>query len=264
MSSALELLRLETDAQVERIRTLTDAVAAQSLDLLRAEERHRALCAQRSTCLLQHLRQHAEEEAQKRALEATRKGAAAAWERITELQRQNASIVSQSAQQDALDERAQTERKAHEESVTTFAQRATCAARLLEAECHELTARLRVVDDERATCEAQEAAASAAAAEARAAKEAHEQRETHEAEATHAAAAADVDAPAARRRVESAVLSCLAAKGNADATTILRSLRDAGGDTAASLDAACVHHALQCLKESWAVYEVAPGSFRRL
>ena len=148
-SSTLEHWKAENDAAQARIKALEMSLEQQAREIALAEERHRALLVERSTHLLQHLKQHAEEEAQKRALDGARKSVAALWERIETLMKRNAEIVCQQQRETALDEKQEAQRKLHSKMAAEVEMRAAYPGRLLETECDELVARLRLEDDAR-------------------------------------------------------------------------------------------------------------------
>ena len=280
MSSALSLLAIENDAAHERVQSLRRQLEEQSAELARADERQRCLVAARSSHLLAHLRQHGEAEAQRHALDVTRKGITAAWGRIAEAQARNREIVLATARHRAIDAQKERQITEHARAAAEVEARAVCASKVLQEECEELAARLREEDDtrarqaqqERARLLEQKAAAEAAEAAEAAAAEAAAEAAAAEAAAEEAAAEAAYAAECKRieRAVERGVLNTLTYMGPADAGTIERTLGNYLDEPlphtvfARERDAAKVGPALERLKAQWAVYEIAPGFYQCL
>lgn len=270
-SASLTQWKAENEAAQERIRTLQAQIEAQHVQMARADERARELKALRSSLLLKHLKNHAEEAEQTQEFDQTRKSIAIAWERIKSLQERNAEVVAQQAREAAFDAHQQAQREEHFKCATKVEKRATLPAQLLEDECAELVSRLRVEDDARAHDEEQarrlareEAAKAAAAAAAEMAAEAAA-AEVAAAEAATQSGDSPTGAGSDAANVESAILEALTVKGQADSKTILHYLREAGGTahSTAALGERTVERALQHLKEEWQVYEMVPGWYTR-
>lgn len=96
-NSVFETVSAESAEMRARLVSLDKALRSQAEEQAAADERLRALSNARVHALTAFMRQHAEEEQQRRALEEYQQGIAAAWERIRQLHADEAEVTAQKA-----------------------------------------------------------------------------------------------------------------------------------------------------------------------
>jgi hypothetical protein len=249
-ADALGQLRLENEASSNAIDQLRLALVRQAEEIKEAEERKRALTAERSRVLVEFARRHAEEEEQKRALDCCRKGIADAWLKIKALQQRRAEVLSKQLEHAAADARLRKMQSEHMAAAERTRARALLPERLLQAECDDILAALTAEDERRYAAEEAQRTASEEAQRAR------DEEASERARQEEAAAAAATEREAAQsgmtdEELSKAILDLLQSHGRADADAMGRSL-----GRCPRLDAV-----LQELKANFFIFELEPGLF---